>query len=308
MKTLLIMNPGSRSGRAKKLWPHWCDDLRKAGLAFDCVETNHKGHGVELAMNASGYDAVVAVGGDGTINEVLDGVMKAQGKDLRMGVLYSGTSPDFCRFHGIPIRRSEAVKELIAGRSNRIDVARIEFSGQDGSRTTSFFGCGSNIGLGASVARISNRIRRLAGDNAGTCLAAIYTILMTTPVNLEMILDGSEYRLEAVNNLSILKSPYIASGLRLNLDLSCDDGKLVVFAVHGKRGFKVLSILPGFYSGRAAARDDVFMRECSQVSIRCAEKAELEFDGDPRGFLPVEIRIIPRALNLIGAGAGNERI
>ncbi len=308
MRVLLIMNPGSRSGRAKKLWPRWRTDLREACIAFDCATTKHRGHATELVLKALNYDAVIAVGGDGTINETLDGVLQSGRSDLRMGVLYSGTSPDFCKFHGIPLRSQDAVKALAAGGCRKVDVARIDFFGSDGSKKRAHFGCGSNIGLGASVARISNRIRHMTGDGAGTCTATIYSILMTSPKDLEMTLDGARHRLEAVNNLSILKSPYIASGLKLNLDLSPDDGKLIVFAVHGKRSLKVLSVLPGFYSGRTADREDVFVRECSHINVRCGQKTELEFDGDPQGFLPAEIQIVPGALNLIGAVAGNERI
>lgn len=302
------MNPGSRSGKGRRLWPRLCADLRSTGLAFDCARTRHRGHGTELAMNAFDYDVVVAVGGDGTINETLDGVLKAGRTDLRMGVLYSGTSPDFCRFHGIPTRPPDAVKALLSARSQKVDVARIEFAGSSGNRETAHFGCGSNIGLGASIARRSNRIRRFTGDAAGTCAAAIYSIATVPSADLEMTLDGSTCRLQAVNNLSILKSPFIASGLKLNINLKPDDGKLVVFAVYGKAGWKVLSMLRGFYSGNAAMRDDVFIRECSRISINSKGKAEVEFDGDPRGFLPVEIHIMPGALNLIGAGACNERI
>ena len=94
--------------------------------------------------------------------------------------------------------------------------------------------------------------------------------------------------------------------MRLNIDLSPNDGKLVLFAIRGKGRVSLLSILPQLYSGRAVARDDVFIRKCSRLNIRCAEKKEIEFDGDPRGFLPADIEILPTALDLIGAK--NERI
>ena len=104
-----------------------------------------------------------------------------------------------------------------------------------------------------------------------------------------------------MNNLSILKNPYIASGLRLNADLKADDGKLMLAAVYGKGRASLCALLPGFYSGRAAASDAVLMRPCSGVNVRSSGPAEIEFDGDPRGFLPAEIRIIPRVLDLIGS-------
>lgn len=302
MKMRLIMNPGSRSGRGRKLWSFWDSSLKARGIDFDCMTTASMGHAVELARDAQDYDVVVAIGGDGTINEVIDGVMQSGRSDLRMGVLYSGTSPDFCRFHGIPVSPSEAVDALIAGRTASVDVARITYTLDDGHKMTSHFGCGSNIGLGAMVARDSNRMRRFTGDMFGTGIALIHAITAMKPMNLDLEVDGISVKLSEVNNLSILKNPYLASGLRLNLDLSVNDGKLVLFAVTGKSRLSLLKVLPGFYSGKAVEGEGVFCRTCSRVSIRCRESREIEFDGDPRGFLPAGIKIISGALNLIGVG------
>ena len=301
MKALLIMNPGSRSGKGKKLWSFWESRLRSIGLAFDSTITTRPGHGSELAASSKDYDTVVAVGGDGTINEVLDGVVQSGRSDLRMGVLYSGTSPDFCKFHNIPIRPSDAADALTAGSSRKVDVGRITYSEKNGEKTTAHFGCGVNVGLGGSVARTSNRLRRFTGDVIGTCIAVLYSVVVTRPVDLEIVVDGSPQRLSRVNNLSVLKNPFIASGLRLNLDLQTDDGSLVLFVVHGRTRTSVISVLPGFYSGKAVDRDDVVITKCSQLSIRSSERTEIEFDGDPRGILPADIEVLPRSLDLIGA-------
>ena len=228
--------------------------------------------------------------------------MQSGRSDLRMGILYSGTSPDFCGFHGIPTSPTAAVETLANGRSCMVDVAEITYKGTDGKKIISHFGCGSNIGLGPGVARVSNRIRKFTGDTPGTCLALIRAITNMKPMELELKVDGSPLLLSGVNNLSVLKNPYIASGLRLNLDLSVDDGKLALFVVQGKSRLSIFSVLPGFYSGKAAGRKDTFCRVCSHVTIKCKEEREIEFDGDPKGYLPAGIIIRPKALNLIGAG------
>jgi diacylglycerol kinase family enzyme len=98
----------------------------------------------------------------------------------------------------------------------------------------------------------------------------------------------------------VLKNPYIASGLRLNVDVAPDDGRLWLAAIHGKGRLGLCDIVPGFYTGRAAGRPDLFLRPCARVSIRAAGPVEVEFDGDPRGRLPVSIEVRPKALRLIG--------
>ena len=301
MNALLIMNPGSCSGKGRKKWPFWESNLKKKGILFDSVTIENPGGAVELARNAVTYDTVIAVGGDGTINEVLDGVILSGRKDFRMGILYSGTSPDFCQFHGIPTSPSAAIEALANGRSHRVDVAEIAYKGIDGEKIISHFGCGSNVGLGPEVARVSNRLRKFTGDTLGTCLALIRAITVMKPMDLDLKVDGLSLSLSGVNNLSILKNPYIASGLRLNLDLSVNDGKLALFVVQRKSRLSIFTVLPGFYSGKAVNRNDVFCRVCSRVTIACNEERGIEYDGDPKGFLPVEIKILPKALNLIGA-------
>lgn len=301
MKIRLIMNPGSRSGKGQQFWGRWEAGLRAAGIEFDGVVTRGMGHAFQLAKDARDVDVVVAVGGDGTISEVLDGVIQSGRLDLQMGVLYSGTSPDFCRYHGIPVEPDAALTALTRGVSQKVDVARIRYRRKDGSATTAHFGCGCNIGLGASVARFSNRIRKYLGDHAGTGLAVIRALVLNRPVNLELEMDGEKMSVARVNNLSILKNPYMASGLRLHLDLRPDDGKLYLVGVHGKSRWGLCCLLPGYYSGEAAVDETMLVRTCARIRVRSSTPLEIEFDGDPRGRLPADIELLPRRLDLIGA-------
>jgi diacylglycerol kinase family enzyme len=134
----------------------------------------------------------------------------------------------------------------------------------------------------------------------GTGVGVGRSILFSKPVDLDLEIDGVGHSLARVNNLSILKNPYIASGLKLNVNLQPDDGKLVLVGLHGQSRLGLCTLLPGFYSGRASGSNAVFIGECSKVVVRSAVAQEIEFDGDPRGCLPAEMRTLPRALNLLG--------
>jgi diacylglycerol kinase family enzyme len=296
----LVMNPGSRSGRGRQRWRTWDALLRSAGCETERCLTTSLAHARELARDSRGADAVVAVGGDGTINAVLDGVLQSGRSDLAMGVLYSGTSPDFCRFHGIPIEPGAAVTALLSGRRRRVDAASITFADANGTAVTAHFGCGSNIGLGAAVARLANRVRRFLGDGLGTGLATVAALVRVPPGTLTLECDGDVRELPQCNNLSILKSPFMASGLRLDLGLQPDDGELCVVALSGKSPAGLLRALPGFYTGRAVHAPGVQVWRCRHIVVRGPAMTEVEFDGDPRGFLPVTAEILPRSLTLLG--------
>ncbi len=301
MKLKLIMNPGSRSGKGRRLWETWFAALRAAGVPFESIVTERPGDAFEIAKAPDDTNIVVAVGGDGTINEVLDGVMQSGNPKLRMGVLYSGTSPDFCSFHGIPVEPRKAIASLAANIVRSVDVVRIEHSEYDGSRKLAHFGCGCNIGLGADVARLANRTRKFLGDRLGTGISVIRALITSQQIDLELHIDGIQHPLSSVNNLSILKCPYIASGLKLNLDLLPDDGTLQLIGLQARSKTDLFSLLPGFYSGNAVSSQSLFIRKCFGIRIDSQQRQEIEYDGDPHGFLPAEIHILPRALKLIGS-------
>jgi diacylglycerol kinase (ATP) len=235
---------------------------------------------------------------------VLDGIVQSGNPGLRMGVLYSGTSPDFCRFHGIPTDPEKALRCLIAGNAKPVDVVRIAYSDRSDGKRVAHFGCGCNVGMGAAVARFANQRRRLLGDALGTGLAVARAIMFAEPIDLDMEVDETKHSLARVNNLSILKNPYIASGLKLNVNLQVDDGRLMLVAVHGQSRLGLCRLLPGFYSGQASAAQAVFMQECSRITVRSTGAREIECDGDPRGYLPAALQVLPRALNLIGGCHG----
>ncbi|HEY3378020.1 MAG TPA: diacylglycerol kinase family protein [Armatimonadota bacterium] len=306
MSLLLIMNPGSRAGRGQRRWAGWEAMLRRAGVAYRCVYTEHAGHAVALARQASGVETVVAVGGDGTINGVLDGLMQAQRPDVKMGVLYAGTSPDFCRFHGIPSDPERAMTALLAGAMRRVDVARISYRDAEGRECVAHFGCSCNIGLGATTARLANRWRRYLGDVPGTAAALLRALWADQRVDLELVVDGEPLPLPQVNNLSVIKNPYLASGLRLQVDIAPNDGALYLVAISGRSRLGMCRAIPACYSGAVVQAPGVLVRPCRAVQVRARQAQEIEFDGDPRGVLPVTIEVLPQALVLLGGA--DERV
>ena len=296
----LIMNPGSRSGRGRRRWPRWLQQLGTAGVHTDLCVTTSPEHARMLAMDPSA-DTVVAVGGDGTINAVLDGLLQSERPQRPMGVLYAGTSPDFCRFHRIPTDPDAAVQALLAHRRRCVDVARIAWVDAHGAPASGHFGCSANIGLGAAIARGANRLRRFLGDRCGTGLAALSAVLRTPSLPLRMEIDGETHGTSRIHHLAILKNPALASGLRLDVVLQPDDGILCVAAVAELSPFGLLRLLPGFYTGSAVRHPALSQQVAHHIRVEGPPGTEVEFDGDPRGFLPVDIEILPRVLTLLGA-------
>ena len=276
MKFLVLVNPSSHGGRALKIWRGYAVSLTD----HDAVILENIEQARTLAAEASGYDAVVACGGDGTVNAVGDGVLNNPDPELRFGVLYAGTSPDFCRFHGIPFAGPEAVEVLKRGFVRKIPVLC--------AGGHAFF-CSCNLGIGAAVARDANAWRPVLGDGFGTFCAAVRNIGRAR--RTDYTLDGEP--LTGCSHLLITRMPYIAGGLRLALPELRDD-EYAVWSLRNVRPRQWPGILRKLYRGEPCGEFRI-LRGRSVIT----GPGEVEYDGDPHGKLPLEISFSARKLPLI---------
>ncbi len=274
---LVLVNPSSHGGRARRRWREFARRLPD----YDCVILRDIAEARQLAQRASGYQTVVAVGGDGTISAVADGVLRNPDPALSLGVLYAGTSPDFCKFHGIPYDRS-SVEFLLRAKIHEIPVLQVN--------GVHFFGA-CNLGIGAEVARLANRLRPRLGDRLGTFCALFWTLLRAH--RRTFLLNGE--RLDACNHLLVTRMNYLASGLKLALPPLADN-EFVVWQLCGESFLGMLRTVFRLYRGRPCGTVRVF---AGPLRVESPEAVALEFDGDPQGTLPAEITVAPRRLRLL---------
>ncbi|MBF0502684.1 MAG: hypothetical protein HQM09_21295 [Candidatus Riflebacteria bacterium] len=300
----LVMNPSSRSFRARFEWLRIFELLEAGNAEFDFALTRRDEDTSVLVHNAikNGFDTVVAVGGDGTINEVINGLFEAESTvgAATLGVIYTGTSPDFCGYHGIPVDVEKAVDLLLSGKHRRVDVCRITHRhAVEDAQVQRIFSCCANFGLGAAVARGSNSgLRKIWGDAIGTFLSITLSVLKYSPPDFRVRIDGVESIIPGVFNIFVGKSPIIASGINLRMNISPDDGRLYFVPLHGISRAHLFAILPTIYTGSITER--FVPKFPGEIDILDGGTAsEVEYDGDPRGLLPAHISILPRALDLI---------
>jgi len=313
MKHFLIANPHARNGRGAMAFRQLQARLERHRIRYDWALCEGMDHARVLSeeANRAGYDVIVAVGGDGTINRVLNGFFDANGRRIssaRMGVVHIGTSPDFCRSRGIPTALEPAVATLAEGASHAVSVGRILYEGAPGPAPSAdlpsaCFGCCANIGLGAAVARLANSgIRRFAGDIPGTFLALVRTLTRYRPHTLQLALDGERRTVPGVYNISVGKTFHIASGLKVRHELSDLDSRLYVLGLRNLSWLSLGRILPCLYRGRPITPGPCLSLQYARsvaLASAAAVVVEVEFDGDPAGRCPCRIETAADPLDLI---------
>ena len=318
MKYFLICNPGSRNGKSGKLFNKIYSMLAEAGTDFDSAVTNDLKHASILARDAchNGYDVITAVGGDGTINRVLNGFYDSEGRTIsraKLGIIYTGTSPDFCKSYGIPTELTKAVRTLISGDVKPLRCGKISYATiPEYSKTNaiSYFGCCSNIGIGATLARMANNgIRKYMGDVTGTFISLLRALHSYTPISLCINRDGIEKTYSNILNLSIGKTLYIASGIKIHNNISSPEKKFYNLTVTAFSIIRTPEFLRSIYSGKPIHENDIFSFNTGsvyEINSHSHKPVEVEFDGDPAGYLPCRIEPCNDTIDLITERSCNE--
>lgn len=300
----LIMNPGSRSGKSRQSFDRIIQLISQSGKTFDYQTTTCLEDACRLSRDANhaGYKAIVAIGGDGTINGVINGFFDENGKRLsgaKFGVIYTGTSPDFNKSYNIPLDVDKAVETILNGVSVGIKVGRITFGGP--SPNNRYFVCCANIGLGAQLARKANSgIRKKLGDFGGTLTALIGLLVTFKPFVLNVTEDDRHDVLDRMINLSVGITPYIASGIQVPIQFPSPKKEFYKMSVGNLSLSKLLPLLRRVYGGKPFQNSDYLsLSNTSHLELSSPVVIEVEADGDPVGILPCSIGFASDGLELL---------
>ena len=314
------MNPASKGGKSKRKFKDIFEALDAKNMCYDYKMTSNLDDAYKFSVeaNKNKYGIIVAVGGDGTINRVINGFYDDSGKKIsnaKLGVIYTGTSPDFCKSYQIPLTIDKAVDTLLSGKSKIIQIGKIkhcpsfydEFDGRplsdyNGTAKVSFFACCANIGIGPVLAKTANEgIRKAAGDKAGTFISLIKSLLNYESSEFTIRIGKKEEVIKNVYNISVGITPFIASGIKIKTDLRFSDRQFYNLIIKNIRLYNWAGIFKKIYSGQKIINDNYTTLKyagCIEV-YGCSKNPELEFDGDSNGFLPCEIKIAHDSLEVL---------
>jgi YegS/Rv2252/BmrU family lipid kinase len=288
---LVILNPVAGRGRLRREWPRAADRLRAAGVDFDVAETSAPGEAVGLAERAAHeYDAVIAAGGDGTVHEVANGLLRAGGR-AAFGVLPLGSGDDFAKM--LPVR--DPVERIAHGAPRPFDAGRIVADG------TRFFANGMDVGFGAHGAYNVRRVPRFL-TGFGAYLGALALTLIDYPrLEVRVGLDGSAPVAQSTTIAAVMNGRSFGGSFRVCPDARADDGWLDLMVSKGCSRLDILSLVPKILRGAHAGDPRLRLLRARRVLIESDAPLLVEADGEIvfEEARRLEIEVLPGALRVL---------
>lgn len=307
-RPLVIVNPNAAGGRAGRTFPDVRTVIEHRLGAVDVRSTERKGDAVVFAGEAArdGRSLVVAVGGDGTLHEVANGVLDAGG-DVLVGYVGQGTGGDFRRSLGIEHRLEAYVDALARGREVRVDAGRARFRATDGSTQTRWFTNIVSAGMGGLVDRYVAETTKALGGRAAYLWSSARALAGCRRGRLRCTVElegrSHERRIDAYM-IAVCNGRYFGSGMHVAPGARLDDGRLEVIAMDAPSKLAFAVFARRIYDGSHLTVPGVQHFSCDRIALDLEnEEARsvylLDVDGEPLGGLPLEVEVVPQALRIL---------
>ena len=292
LKLLIIFNPNAAYGRSVKKLEHIKAKFDSLGIHTTFLPTTHQGHASGLVANndLSGFDGLIAAGGDGTVFEVLNGLYEhPKSARIPLGLLPIGTGNAFARELGLePGAWSDAIDLLLREHTRQIDVGHVKLA-NDSYYFLNIVGMGFFVDAGLSAQKL-----KFLGNTAYT-LATLWKVLNLKSYSLEMEIDGKTIRQENIL-IAISNSCYTGTHFLIAPDAKIDDGLLDVTILEKLPRHRLLKLFPTIYTGKHVQYDEISTYQATKIKIHSPGSMLLAPDGEFRGHSPVEITCLQKDL------------
>ncbi len=305
MFTHAIVNPVAGRGRVRRLWPDLATRLHDLVPDLTIEKTTAPGEATTLTRTAlrEGAERIVAVGGDGTLHEVVNGFFATDGTPLGASAclvpIACGSGTDFRRALNVPTG-IEAVQLLRSERIRCVDLLRIEYVTEEGRRAHRYAVNITSFGL---TSRVVQAVQRSHGWGPGSLrylTALLRALTAHGPFQAELVLDGEPLDVSEIHLVAIANGHSFGGGIRIAPQAQLDDGALDVTILHDVPARSLLCRLPRFYRGTHSDLEGVTVARGRRITARLRSDASvgLEADGEHLGHLPVTVEVVPDALRV----------
>jgi len=299
LKTKIIVNPVAGAKTTYRKWPHISELLQSGGMPFEYQYTEGIGHAIELAREAtaSGYQFLVAVGGDGTVNEVANGILQSKDScEATIGIISTGTGGDFIRTAGITKDYIKACASICGAKKRMIDVGVAEYM-KNGEPCRRYFINSAGIGFDAQTIEAASRLPKIFGGTVPYVLGLLKSVVSYKNKQVDAHI-GERCEQKRVLMMVMANGCYFGGGMCIAPKADIYDGLFDVVSVGDINKMELLKTFPKIYKGTHVTHPAVKIERASSVEINSQEKVFIEADGEFIGECPASFKIIPAALSL----------
>lgn len=297
-----LVNPASASGRTRQRWPEIAQRSAAAGLEGPAYVSERPGELPGLVAKASdaGAQLVVAVGGDGTINEVVRGLMQLKADDKpvpELAMIPRGTGRDFVRTFRIPANVDEAIAVARDGQPRTVDAGRVEYRTWSGEAGVSFFANVASAGMSGAIAQRADSMTKAFGGKVSFLAATVAVFWRWRPAEMTVTVDDQE-RVATMHDVLVANCRYLGGGMKMCPEALPDDGLFDVLTIGDLTKADLALTLPKTYRGSHLPHPKAELLRGSIVKIEAARDVPIELDGEQPGTTPVRFEMVPGALRV----------
>lgn len=303
MKTFFVVNPNSANGSTGKRWAELQAKVARALPDFSHAFTERQMHAADLARKAihDGFECIVAVGGDGTINEVTNGFFengKAINPKAALGAVTRGTGGDFRKTFGWDTDFDAALQRIASGKNIPFDVGELEFRAHDGQTGKRYFANICSFGVSGVVDQEVNRSSKALGGKLSFMLASAKAIMKYEDRKVRFSADGGPFEDVMVTTLSVGNGKYFGGGMKVCPDADVSDGQfdVTIWSGYGLADFALKQ--GSLYNGEHVKWPGTRLLKCKTFRAESAQEVLIDCDGEQPGKLPCTMTVLPAAIQL----------
>jgi YegS/Rv2252/BmrU family lipid kinase len=286
-------------------WPKLAEHLAERIGPFNYAETMAPDHATTLTRQAirMGADLVIAVGGDGTLNEVVNGFCGVEGSistHVSLGMISLGTGSDFVR--SLPASGTHGVDRIASGATRRIDLGRVTYLDDDGQERFRLFANVASFGVSGEIDRALNTTRhpRFLPRKAQFLAATVAKLMAFRSQKIRMIIDDGPAISATIVVVAVANGRYFGGGMQIAPDAELDDGLFDIVTLQGTSKLVLLRDLQMVYTGRHRDHPAISIRRGRRITVEPFDQARpilIDLDGEAPGRLPATYDLLPRVLN-----------
>lgn len=287
MRALVIVNPVA--GKTCKRWPAIKRVLKEMEYDFDVQFTEERGHATVIALEANGFDVIASVGGDGTLNEIVNGIM---GKDIEVSVIPTGTANDFVKSAGLYTDYIQASKNIFSANVRHVDVGCVDYD--KGKRY--FIGV-AGMGFDGLVSKTTSKVDKPKIGTVPYILGILKHLADYQSVEVSLTIDDVSIE-QKIMFVDVANGKYVGAGMTVAPHASVDDGlfDVIIFGDLGK--IESLLKLPTLYRGTHLKNPKVGFFRGQHVELKSVEPLSIHVEGEYIGETPAAFTMLEKALKV----------